>query len=266
MATIETQDTPLVELKFERPPATLQKSAQDALSTAKSYVIDCTDMYELAAGELQQIKSLQKNVENQRTAITVPLNASLKAVNDLFRAPAEWLKSAEDLLKRAMLTFQQEEERKRREEQARLEREAAAERARLAEEAAAEQARADTEARLLREKAEAAKVAGDAEAAARLTSQASARMEESAVTAQVLEQTSQLMSAPTSTRAAPKVSGISTRKVWTFEITDPMLVPREFLVIDETKIGGVVRALKEATTIPGVRVFQKDELASRSAA
>lgn len=266
MATnTEQQEGPLVNLRFERPPATLHKTAQDALTTAKAYTIDSVDMYELAAGELQSIKGLQKSVEGQRTAITEPLNAALKGVNALFKGPKEWLEQAETTLKTAMVNFQREQERKRIEEQAALERAAAAERARLAEEAAAAEAKARAEAEKLRAQAAVAKDSGDAEAAARLASQADTREEQGAVTAQVLDQTSQLMSAPVSTIATPKVSGIATRKQWTFEITDASLIPREYLVIDESKIRGVVKALKGATTIPGVRAYETEQIASRAA-
>lgn len=47
------------------------------------------------------------------------------------------------------------------------------------------------------------------------------------------------------------------RTVWKFRIVDPNLVPREYLKIDDIKIGGVVRALKDATNIPGVEVFSE---------
>ncbi|MGB8422233.1 hypothetical protein [Paraburkholderia sp.] len=275
MATVEqAHDAPLVDLKFDRPPATLQKTAQDALSTAKAYVIDSPEMYALAADELQQIKTLQKNVEAQRTAITGPMNTALKAVNALFKAPGDWLDQAETILKRSMLTFQQEEERKRREAQRIAEAAAAAERARLAEEAAAEQARADAEAETLRQQAEQAKKTGDVEAAARLTSQAESRVEEGAVAVQELAQTKELISAPTATVAVPKVRGLSTRRVWKVEITDKLAFVRyivehpEYLELVEANVPALNKiglALKQACPIDGVRVFEDEQLASRAA-
>jgi colicin import membrane protein len=258
------QDAPLVELRFDRPPPTTMKTARDALSTAQEYVIDSPQMYELAAHELKDVMALLAKVEGQRTSITGPINKALKAVNALFAEPTAWLEQARDILKNRMLAYQQAEQRRRAEEQRRLEAAAAAERARLAEEAAAALAKAEAEAEAMRKKAAAAKKKGDAETAARLESQADTRAQQGAVTAQVLEQTQALMSAPSSTIAAPKVSGISTRKLWAFRITDPALIPREYLLIDEQKIGGVVRALKDATNIPGVEAYQKDSLASRA--
>lgn len=54
---------------------------------------------------------------------------------------------------------------------------------------------------------------------------------------------------------APKTDGVSYREVWKFEIVDPKLIPSEYLIIDEQKIGGVVRAMKNLANIPGVRVY-----------
>jgi uncharacterized protein with gpF-like domain len=42
---------------------------------------------------------------------------------------------------------------------------------------------------------------------------------------------------------------------WVFEVTDPKAVPREYLMPDEKKIGGVVAAMKDETNIPGVRAW-----------
>lgn len=58
-------------------------------------------------------------------------------------------------------------------------------------------------------------------------------------------------------------AGISYRDVWKFEIVNPDLVPREYLTIDEKKIGGVVRALKGETKIQGVRIYSEKSVAGR---
>ncbi len=55
--------------------------------------------------------------------------------------------------------------------------------------------------------------------------------------------------------ATPKITGVSTRIAWKFRITDPNAVPRQYLVPDEKAIAGVVRSLGERTNIPGVQVY-----------
>ena len=55
------------------------------------------------------------------------------------------------------------------------------------------------------------------------------------------------------------------REVCKFEVTDPALVPREYLIDDETKLRKVVGALKGDTIIPGVRVYSEKALANGAA-
>jgi hypothetical protein len=47
------------------------------------------------------------------------------------------------------------------------------------------------------------------------------------------------------------------RENWKFRVTNEKLIPREYLKADEIKIGGVVRALKGSTNIPGVEVYNE---------
>jgi hypothetical protein len=44
---------------------------------------------------------------------------------------------------------------------------------------------------------------------------------------------------------------------WKFEVTDLAALPREYLQPDERKIKGVVKALKDKTTIPGIRTWNE---------
>ena len=68
--------------------------------------------------------------------------------------------------------------------------------------------------------------------------------------------------APVSQAAAPKIGGIAIPKVWTFAITDADLIPREYLIVDETRIRKVVTALKGDTRIAGVRVFEQKRISA----
>ncbi len=76
------------------------------------------------------------------------------------------------------------------------------------------------------------------------------------------DETAMAVSAPVPT--APKVKGVSKRKVWKFEVTDVSELPPEYLIANEKAIGGVVRALKDKTNIPGVRVYFEETLAAGS--
>ena len=81
----------------------LNTRAHAALTMVESMVIDSQETYDLAADELKAIKSKSTTLETQRTAITGPINKALKAVNDLFRGPAQYLDQDQDahLLSRA---------------------------------------------------------------------------------------------------------------------------------------------------------------------
>ena len=98
----KTQDT----IAYDASSAiVLAGKAQSALASANDFVIDSHTMFELASDDLKQVKALQKEVEEKRTSITGPLNQAVKAVNDLFRAPKDYLDKAETTLKRAMVTW-----------------------------------------------------------------------------------------------------------------------------------------------------------------
>jgi len=59
--------------------------------------------------------------------------------------------------------------------------------------------------------------------------------------------------------------GVSQRFMWVFEITDASLVPREYLMLDEVKIGCAVRDSDGAVEIPGIVVRKEAILSSRRA-
>jgi hypothetical protein len=70
--------------------------------------------------------------------------------------------------------------------------------------------------------------------------------------------------------AAPEIPdkldtiGLTVRENWTFSIVDAALIPREYLIPDEKKIGRIVRATKGEANIPGVRVYAEKGIATRT--
>ena len=74
------------------------------------------------------------------------------------------------------------------------------------------------------------------------------------------EEAEQVLSAPIQRpvfsmpkRETPK--GVHYQDNWTFKIEDETKIPREYLMVDEKKIRGVVKTMKNKTNIPGVRAF-----------
>ncbi len=74
-----------------------------------------------------------------------------------------------------------------------------------------------------------------------------------------------MLAKPTLETEIPKMAGISFTEVWHFEIVDVKQIPRDYMIPDERKIQGVVKALKDKTNIPGVRVYSDQQVGARSA-
>lgn len=247
--------------------AALSRRAEQALAFIEDFEIATAEEYALAADELKAIKAKADTHEKQRTAITGPMNAALKAVNALFGGPAGLLEKGEAILKRKMLAWDQAQARIAAEARRKAEEAAALERQRLADEAAARQKEADAQARA----AVAAQEAGDAHAA----SIAQAAAQRAAAEAQTISTTAQMVvAAPVATAAPTKVKGISTSTKLDFEVIDlhrlivhvaahPELV--NLLAADSVKLRAYVKGLGTACQLPGVRVFEDQVMAARAA-
>lgn len=216
----DTQD-----LQHELQP--VSQAAQQLLAAAHQPIVDA-EGYVVASDMLKAVKVKTRELDDREKAITKPINDSLKAIRDLFRAPKALLEQAETAFKQSMLSYQRAEEAKRQ----------------AAQRAAEELARKECE-RLAALAAKAEK-RGDVEKAQQFSDRAA------------------VIVAPVVEVSAPKVTGVATRKDYTFEIVDAALLPREYLVADEVKIRKVVRALGVNTNIPGVRVIEREILAVSS--
>lgn len=254
----------------------LGTKAQRMLTTAQGYVIDSPTMYELAAEDLRAVKLLSKDVEEKRTAITGPLNAAVKAVNDLFRGPKTYLEQAESTLKGAMLTYDREQQRKADEARREAERVAREERQRIEAEAREATRKAQEEAdRIAKEAADAA-AAGDAAKAAELRHQAEQTAANGAAEAESIALEAEMVTAapvPIAT-AAPKVAGLSTRQNWKARLTDKMALIRfvaehpehqHLLDVNQSGINQLAKAQKDAMNLPGVEAYPDAVMSARAA-
>lgn len=57
--------------------------------------------------------------------------------------------------------------------------------------------------------------------------------------------------------SVPKAKGVSSTQVWKFKITNPELIPREYLIPDEQLLGQLARALKDKMCVPGVQPYSE---------
>lgn len=217
------------------------KSAVALLEAAQTYVIDCDEMYECAAADLQAIKALQKTLEEKRFSITKPMDAAKKAVMDLFRVPTNGLEMAESILKKQIDRWLDAKEKARIAAHREAEKAAAAEKERLASEA---QQAAD---------------AGDVHTAAALEMQA-------AVTT---------VAAPLPNKY--KATGISQRKVHKGVVTDAKalmthvlgnetLLAMGIIEINQGALNKYVASTEGKIALPGVENTTEGSISARAAA
>lgn len=68
-------------------------------------------------------------------------------------------------------------------------------------------------------------------------------------------------------KTTPKIEGISSRKAWKYRVKNPLNVKREYLILDEKKIGALVRQLgPQAEAIIGkgsIEIYEERIIASR---
>lgn len=211
--------------------------AERMLEQAKSIEVASDEQYEEAGNVLSRIKTRSKELDEKRKAITKPIDDAKKRVMDLFRGPQDALAQAEKAVKARMVTYQREQERKAQEAQREAERKAEQERQRAERLAAQHEEKGNEEkADQWRERAE--------------------------TTAPPVVHTEK-----------PKARGVSTRKNWKCEVTDPMAlcravaageVPARFIQANTTELSKYAKALQEDAKVPGVRFYAEDVVAARS--
>lgn len=216
--------------------AALARGADSALALVEAFEVTDAATFEIGGEELKAIKSRAAVLEEQRKAITKPMDDANKAVMDLFRGPLDLLGKAEGILKTKLLAYQQEEARRIAAERLAAERAAQEERDRLA--------------------AEAEKLAAEGRAGEAMVKQQVAEM---------------IVAAPPATPEPTKVQGLASRTTVEFEVTDlhalvkhiaatPELIA--LVAPDSVKLRAYVRGLGTACQLPGVRVFEKASLAA----
>jgi colicin import membrane protein len=216
----------------------LTAQAENLLAVGAKYTIANAGEYEVAGLELKRVKDAQKKLDELRKSMTRPIDAAKKAIMDFFRGPESKLAQAETGIKRAMIGYQQEQDRIRREEQ------------RLAEE------RARKERERLQKQAEKAAAAGKVDRAEQLQERAATVV------------------APVIQREPPKIAGVSMRANWHAECIDLRALvkavhegraPLSFLMANDKVLGVQARSLKGDFVCDGVRVWSEHNLAAGAA-
>jgi len=182
-----------------------------------------------AAEQLKGIKSLQKEIEASYGPLKQKASEAHKAIVAEEKRQLAPLVKAEAVCKSLMLTYQQAEQRKAEGQRRRL------------------QAEADEKARRERE-------ALEKKAAAAKKPETQQKYQEQA--AQVMAPV--VAVAP----SVPKVSGISTKKIWKARIVDEAKIPRAYLMVDTVKLDRYARAMGSQASVEGVVFYQEDSMAA----
>jgi len=216
----------------------LRQELSPVITKADSIQIYNADDYEFAAGFLKEVKGAQKKVADFWAPLKKKAHEAWKGLTAKEAEMLQPLQNAENTVKNKILSFQREEEKKRLEEQRRL------------------QAEAEQKARLERE---------------RLIKEAE-KLKSPELKAQRMAE-ADLVEAPVVTvqKETPKVAGISTRKIWKAEVLDK----REFILaalsddnllgfisIDLSALNRVAGATKGAIKYPGIRFYEEEILAA----
>lgn len=252
------------------PSATaLLKSPSTTKRGAELTVIETADDREFAIGDLQDIKVATETLDAQRRKITDPMNAAVKATNDLFRPALTALKEADTILRAKVVAFNKVEaarlaEEARVAETARLEavRKAAAEAAAIA-------AEAEKAARELQEKAAEAAKAGDYAAAQAIELEA-ATVQQVATTAVAHAETA-VYAAPPPPPPIAASSGSSSRVKYKVELINLQALVEHcaahpqmtasLLEFNQSGANQLATALKTGLKADGIRVYDATSLA-----
>jgi hypothetical protein len=198
---------------------------------AKQITIKTMADYTRASDIIMNIKAIRKKITETFKPIKQKMDAAKQEVLDQEKAADKPLKEAEAWLSPQIIEWNREQERIRHEEEDRLR-----------------------------------KIAEDEEKERRLKEAVFAEQSGNQEEAEAIINEPAYVPPVVVPKAVPKVAGMSIRDNWKFKITNEKLIPREYLKVDEVKIGQVVRALKSATNIPGIEVYNEGTVSGRRAA
>ena len=245
----EVQERGLAVLPSEERIQENESQRLTLVAQAEALVVDSPESEEVAWAIVNGIGELTKRITADfapsRTAAHQAWTAAHQAWKAIVAQEKGHLARLEepDKIVRGKLSAWEQEKRRRQAEIDRKAREAAAKVQAELQRQGDEAARKAAEERRLQEAME-AEAAGDAAKAGELL--------ETLVEVTPVE----VPTVVVPTLKAEKVAGAGAMvERWTFEITDPQAIPREYLTVNESAIGKVVQALKGQTNIPGVRAY-----------
>ena len=192
--------------------------------------IDIKDQlsYERVASIRKTVNAKVKELDKERKEITVPLDTAKKKVMELYNNPLNICKKVIQTCDVMMIAYCDIQERKRKEEQDRLDR-------------AAEKKRQELEA-----KAEANREEGKEGKAERYDEKAAEVM------------------TPVAAPRVEKAQGVSYIERWNGEVIDKSIVPEQYKVVNQSMVDKVMQSTKGTLPIPGVKIIKTRTVTTRA--
>lgn len=228
MATSKPTPTS-VTVKIDKEAITKEISVLQ-LARQADVIVENDEQANYASDILSQIKKKYKELDDQRKSITKPLDDAKKQVMDLFRSPLDLLERAEKHLKGLIAKYQEEKEKKAREEAEKLRK--------LAEE------QAEKERKKLEAQIQKAQEKGKIEKVEELIEKVQEIESNPIVIPEVVVQ---------------KPSNISFKEKWTAKVIDFKSLPDEYKIPNQQALDKVAQATKGTIQIPGV-VFEVEKI------
>lgn len=213
------------EIQLTEKLAPYQDTAENMLSQViraeLSNMEDCSKLGDLA----KMAKTQFKKLEDERKAWVKPLNDQVKKLNELFKAQQEPFVEIEKIAKDTIGAFMREEE-KRQEKVRKRDRE-----------------KAEAEAMAAAEKASSSGNEAEADAILEESIEAGDKVPDKQIARGDFGSTS------------------SVRKVWKHKILDPGLVPRRYMMVDESVVKAAVK--NGVREIPGIEIMEERSVVIR---
>lgn len=201
----------------------VESKAMSIVDKAKTVTVTDVTTYTAAGNLWKAIKDMMKEVADTFDPLIEAAHVSHKKALEKKAKFYQPLDLASRSIKKLMSDYDSEQERIRKAEEERLQK----------------IAQKEAEDRRLQEAIEAEKAGKNEEAAA-------------------IIETPVTVAPVVVAKATPKMEGGPVyRTIWKFRIKNAALIPREYLIVDEVKIGGLVRSMKSAVSIPGIEVYEE---------
>ncbi len=260
----------------EEDMAPINKSIEEVMKTDIVSIVKKMESAEIktdedfmeASGWLKGNKGLQKKVKDHFEPERKATHEAYKGITGKIKKYTDILIKGEGIVKKKLADYQKELDRKRKIEEARIEKEQEEKRLKLENEAKLKREKLEKEARLKREKLEEdARIKREAEAEEKNVPVEDIPVEEipEVEVVDVVEEEYSLDIFDVDVPAVPVAKKIDTKgvifvDVWKWELEDISKVPAEYLMVDTKKINGVVRSMKGDTKIPGIKIIKDKQV------